>query len=617
MITEMQLVFIILILTTISFLIPRFRSDLVALTSLLALFMTGLITVQEAFSGFSNSVVIMIAALFVVGEGVFQTGLADRAGNMLVKYTGKSEFRMTFFMMILVAILSGFMSNTGTIAILLPVIVSLCTKMNISPGKLLIPMAFASSMGGTLTLIGTAPNLIASQSLISYGYEGLSFFSFIAIGSISLLIGFVYLWFIARRMLDKPTKKTLDSSRKVDEVDLIDQYNISDYIHCVEVPKDSGSIDKTLKDLQWTSKYGVTVLEAVKKNLKKRFLLPSKNFSEHFTPGANYLVEAGDLLIVYCEEESLNTLTRERKINIVDCNSHKKTYLEKAQLAEVILTPQSKLINQEIKDIHFRDKYDLTIIAIKHQYGKARRPAENDKLLYGDTLLVHGEWKDINLLHEEKGDTVVLSHEQKPKAIIQNPVKSLVAGGILIWMIAMMIFEWLPAAMTVVIAALLMLLTRCVRQTDQAYRSIDWGTIVLIACMLPMATALEKTGGIEFISEQLISGLGAIGPLAVLAGLYAISSLFSQFISNTATAVLLYPVAILSSQQMGVSPVPMVMAVAFAASMAFATPVATPPNAMVMAAGKYTFFDFMKVGMPLQIIIGICIVFMLQIFFPF
>ncbi|MDQ2085640.1 SLC13 family permease [Herbivorax sp. ANBcel31] len=223
----------------------------------------------------------------------------------------------------------------------------------------------------------------------------------------------------------------------------------------------------------------------------------------------------------------------------------------------------------------------------------------------------------MNLLHEEKGDTVVLSYNQEPTTNVQHPIKSVVAGGILLWMMSMMIFEWMPAVMAVVIAALMMIITKCIRQVDQAYRSIDWGTVVLIACMLPMATALEKTGGIEFISEFLISSLGSIGPLAILAGLYVIASLFSQFISNTATAVLLYPVAILTSQQLGVSPIPMVMAVAFAASMAFATPVATPPNAMVMAAGKYTFFDFIKVGMPLQILIGICIVFMLRIFFPF
>ncbi|MBS3970114.1 MAG: anion permease, partial [Clostridia bacterium] len=170
---------------------------------------------------------------------------------------------------------------------------------------------------------------------------------------------------------------------------------------------------------------------------------------------------------------------------------------------------------------------------------------------------------------------------------------------------------------TVVITALLMILTGSVRHTDQAYRSINWQTVVLIACMLPMATALEKTGGVAFMSDKLITSLGAVGPLAVLAGLYAITSIFSQFISNTATAVLLFPVAILSAQEMGVSPVPMVMAVAYSASMAFATPVATPPNAMVMAAGKYTFADFMKVGVPLQIIIGIIAVLVVPMFFPF
>ncbi|MDQ2085639.1 SLC13 family permease [Herbivorax sp. ANBcel31] len=381
MITDMHLVFFILIVTTICFLVPRFRSDLVALTSLLALFLTGLLTPQETFAGFANSVVIMIAALFVVGEGVFQTGLADRAGNVLVKYTGTSEFRMTFFMMILVAVLSGFMSNTGTVAILLPVIVSLCRKMSISPGRLLIPMAFASSMGGTLTLIGTAPNLIGSESLINYGYEGLSFFSFTAIGSISLLIGIAYLWFVGRRMLEKPVVKNSDNSKKVDDDDLIRQYNISPYIHCVEVPEDSNSFNKTLKDLQWTSKYGVTVLEAVKKISKKRFQMLSKNYFKHFTAGANCVVENGDTLIVYCDNESLNKLVKNTDLNIIDCNSHKESYLERAQLAEVILTPQSQLINQKIKDINFRDKYNLTIIAIKHQYGKARRSSDDEKLL--------------------------------------------------------------------------------------------------------------------------------------------------------------------------------------------------------------------------------------------
>lgn len=617
MITDMQMVFLILIVTTLCFLVPRFRSDMVALTSLLALYLTGLITVQEAFSGFANSVVIMIAALFVVGEGVFQTGLAERAGNVLVKYTGNSELKMTLFMMLLVALLSGFMSNTGTVAILLPVIVSLCRKMHIQPGKLLMPLAFVSSMGGTLTLIGTAPNLVASQSLSDYGYEGLSFFSFTIIGGIALIVGILYLWFIGRKMLDKPIEKVVEHTKESDGIELLGEYNIGQYINYIQVPEVSDAIGKTLKELQWASLYDVTVLEAVKKETKTHFLFPSRNTSPRLVVSADYVLEAGDLLIVYSHQEELDRLREETGMNRVVPESPEDLSLQETQLAEVILTPQSQLINQSIKEIHFRDKYDLTILALKHQYKDARRPSNNEKLLYGDTMLVHGKWKDINLLDQEKGDTVVLSFVRDPAAPVAYPYRSLIAGVVLLWMILMMVFEVLPAVITVVIAALVMLLTQCVRQTDHAYRSINWHTVVLIACMLPMATALENTGGIEFISEGLVSGLGGIGPLAVIAGMYAIASIFSQFISNTATAVLLYPVAILTAQQMGINPVPMVMAVAFSSSMAFATPVATPPNAMVMAAGKYKFADFLRVGVPIQIIIAVCIILLLPVFYPF
>ncbi|MCD8511333.1 MAG: anion permease [Bacillus sp. (in: Bacteria)] len=225
--------------------------------------------------------------------------------------------------------------------------------------------------------------------------------------------------------------------------------------------------------------------------------------------------------------------------------------------------------------------------------------------------------KTLTCYHKKKNDTVVLKSSAEDTDLANQTDKSLVAGIILLGMLTAMVFEWVPAVVSIAVAALLMILTNCVRQTDQAYQSINWQTVVLIACMLPMATALENTGGVTFMSEGLIGSLGAIGPIAVLAGLYGITSLFSQFISNTATAVLLYPVAILTAEQMGVSPIPMVMAVAFSSSMAFATPVATPPNAMVMAAGKYTFLDFMRIGVPLQLIIAIVAVLILPLFFPF
>ncbi|MDG5787087.1 SLC13 family permease [Evansella sp. AB-P1] len=615
MITDMQLVFLILAITTICFLVPRFRADLVATIALLSLLLTGLITVPEAFAGFSNSVVIMVAALFIVGEGVFQSGLAQKAGDLLVKKTKNSEWKLTIFMLILVAVLSGFISNTGTVAILLPVVVSLCRQMQLHPGKLLIPLAFASSMGGALTLIGTAPNLIASQSLHDAGYGALSFFSFTSIGFIMLLAGILYLWVFGRKMLDKPLENKTGSSTKFDAAELVDQYGITENIFAVKAPNDSRIIGQTIKDLRLPSTYEITVLEVIKiETTSSLSRITRRNQTHRITVGPNYMVETGDVFIVYGEEGALTELIEDTDLILQKEKDYK---LEEGHLAEVILTPQSRLINQSLKEVNFRQKYGLTVLALKHQFSEPRKGTEEETLLYGDSILVHGKWKDINLLSAEKNDTVVLKSAAEETDLANQTNRSMIAGIILLGMLLAMVLEIVPAVVSVVVAAVLMILTGCVRQTDQAYQSINWQTVILIACMLPMATALENTGGVTFMSEGLIQSLGAVGPIAVLAGLYAITSLFSQFISNTATAVLLFPVAILTAEQMGVSPIPMVMAVAFSSSMAFATPVATPPNAMVMAAGKYTFLDFVRVGVPLQIIIALIAILLLPMFYPF
>ncbi|HAP31503.1 MAG TPA: SLC13 family permease [Firmicutes bacterium] len=615
MITEMQLVFLILAGTTICFLIPGFRPDLVAIASLMVLKLTGILTVPETFSGFSNSVVIMIAALFIVGEGVFQTGLAQRAGDALVQWSGKSEFRMTMFMILLVAVLSAFLSNTGTVAILLPVVVILCRSIQLHPGKLLMPMAFASSMGGTLSLIGTAPNLLARQSLLNYGYEGLSFFAFTPIGIIILVAGGAYLWFLGRRWLDKPPENELGSGA-FNAADLLEQYQVTSYIHAVQVPARNSFMGKTLKELQWPTSYDVTVLDIIRREKEGLFRFYLNASVRQFTAGPDYALGAGDTLIVYADTESLNRFVAGTGLQRI--RSEREPFQpEESSLAELILTPQSRLNNYSLMDINFREKYGLTVLALKPQYQEPKSPAPDERITYGDALLVHGKWKDIDLLTKEKSDLVVIQHAVQPPAPRGRNYLSLIAAVIVLWMLLMMVLEWLPVVVAAVLAALLMLLTGCVRNTDQAYRSVNWQTIILIAAMLPMATALEKTGGVAFMTEGLISSLGMIGPVAVLGGLYLITSAFSQFISNTATAVLLYPVAVLSAQQMGVNPVPMVMAVAFSASMAFATPVATPPNAMVMAAGKYSFFDFMRVGVPLQLFVALITILIIPLFFPF
>jgi len=617
MIGEMELVFLILLATTICFAIPRFRSDLVALCSLLALYLTGVLTVSEALAGFSSTVVIMLATLFIVGEGIFQTGLAAKAGNLLVKITGNSEFKMLVFVKLKVAALGCFISNTGTVSILMPVVVSLCRKMNVHPGKLLMPLAFGASMGGALTLIGTAPNLLAREALINSGYPGLSFFDFTPVGLIILFTGVTYMWFIGRRLLDKPYEKKLKVADTINVSELLRQYRIDEKLHYVQIPGDHMIVSKMLKNLKWPSQYDVMVLGVQKKTEAKVFPFSAKASFSQIMAEPDYVLEAEDILLLYADDASLQRLLAETELELSALDSVEGLHIKEENIAEVILTPQSSLINRTLKDIHFRDKYGLTVLAIKHQYQNPKHSSVNDALRYGDAFLVYGTWKNIDLLASETRDLVVISRKMTAPETPVKPVRTLLASAILLGMMVMLVLEWIPAVMTVLIAGLLMILTGSIKSTEQAYRSVSWNIVILIACMLPMATALENTGGVAFIADTITAALGDAGPIAVMAALYVTTSLFGVFISNTATAVLFLPVAILAAQEIGVSPLPLVMAVTYAASMSFATPVSTPPNAMVMAAGKYSFLDFMKVGIPLQIVVGVVVILVLPLFFPF
>ena len=617
MLSEMEFVFLILFATTVCFAIPSFRSDLVALCSLLALFLTGVITVSEALAGFSSTVVIMLAVLFIVGEGISQTGLAGKAGNLLVRLTGNSEFKMLIFVMLMVAVLGSFISNTGTVAILMPVVVSLSMKMNIHPGKLLMPLAFGASMGGTLTLIGTAPNLLARDALINHGFPGLSFFDFTAVGLIILFTGIVYMWFVGRKLLDKPYEEKSKIADTINVSELLRQYKIDENLHYVQVPIGHEIVGKTLKELAWPSRFHVTVLKVRKKTTAKASTFLSGNDFSQILPEPSYAMEPGDILLLYADTSSLQGLLEGTGLETLSRDSVEGLHIQDANIAEVILTPQSNLINQSLKDIHFRDKYGLTVLSIKRRYQSAKRPSGQDKFQFGDAMLVYGKWKSIDLLAKKKSDLVVIGYETTAPETAFKPVRAMLAGAILLCMIVMLVAEWIPAVITVIIAGLLMILTGSIRSTDQAYRAVSWNVVILIACMLPMATALENTGGVAFIADGITNMLGEAGPIAVMAGLYVITSIFGVFISNTATAVLFLPVAILAAGELNVSPLPFVMAVTYASSMSFSTPVSTPPNAMVMVAGKYTFLDYIKVGLPLQLIAGLIIVSVLPLFFPF
>jgi di/tricarboxylate transporter len=525
---------------------------------------------------------------------------------------------MLIFVKLMVAVLGSFISNTGTVAILMPVVVSLSLKMNIHPGKLLMPLAFGASMGGALTLIGTAPNLLAREALINNGFPGLSFFDFTPIGLIIIVVGTTYMWFIGRKLLDKPYEKKSSVADSVNVSELLSQYQIDASLHYLQVPAGHDIVGKTLKELNWGNQYDVTVLKVRKKATAKMGLpfLPKSGFLQEMAV-PSYELAADDILLLYADGDSLQKLLADASLETMPRYKVEGLHIEEANIAEVILTPQSNLVNQSIKDVHFRDKYGLTVLAIKHRYQSAENSSVHDSLHYGDAMLVYGKWKNIDLLAKEKSDLVVICHEATDPETAFNPLRAILAGAVMLAMIVLLVFEWIPAVMTVLIAGLAMILTRSVRSTEQAYRAVNWQIVILIACMLPMATALEKTGGVAFIADGITVALGGAGPIAVMAGLYVTTSLFGVFISNTATAVLFLPVAILAAGEVGVSPLPFVMAVTYAASMSFATPVSTPPNAMVMVAGKYNFLDYMKVGIPLQLIVGVVIISVLPLVFPF
>ncbi|XEC96297.1 SLC13 family permease [Paenibacillus tarimensis] len=617
--TEMALTFIILIVTTICFMIPKFRSDLVSLCSLLVLLLTGLVTPNEALAGFSNPVVLMLVGLFVVGEGVFQTGLAAQAGNRLVKIAGKGEAQLLMIVMVVVALLSGFLSNTGTVAVLMPIVVSLCVQLNISPGRMLIPLAFASSIGGVLTLIGTAPNLVASQALADAGYDRIQFFDFAPVGLVALAAGLLYMVYIGRRQLRRFVFDRASAlQRGISAEELAGFYDLNGHFHRMAVPEGSPLVGKSLRELRLPVLYRLTVLEIERREQKSRAPLPLSIRRE--PAGPDSVVEAGDVVLLLGPPEEADRLADERGLRLTEASPRQRQAGEEhpsgLTMAEVLLTPFSGLINKTLEEADFRSKYGLSVLAMNRRGRYKLDQPTQEKLEYGDSLLVHGTWEKLRVLAKASGDVVVLRHSPEPENPAADPKRALTAGIILLGMLALMTLELVPAVIAVMMAGLVMVLTGCLRSTDDAYRSVHWRTIVLIAAILPLATALEKSGGVTFIAEGIVSLLGEIGPVAVLAGLYVITSLFSQFISNTATAVLFAPVAVTAAVNMGVHPLPFVMAVAVSASMAFATPVASPPNAMVMTAGNYSFGDFMRVGVPLQLVIGIVVVLVLPLLYP-
>ena len=622
----MWLTIAILIISAVLFANGKIRSDIVALCALCALLVFQILTPAEALSGFSNSVVIMMVGLFVVGGAIFQTGLAKMISSRILKLAGKSETRLFLLVMLVTAGIGGFVSNTGTVALMLPIVVSLAASANLNASRLLMPLAFASSMG-LFTLIATPPNLVIHEQLVSGGFEGLSFFSFFPVGLICVTVGTIVLlpltkWFLSKKG-GKDGKKG-QSGKSLNE--LVKEYGLSDNLYRLKVLNTSLLKGKTIVDLDVRRKYGLNVIE-VRRNknesTQSRFL---KGNAPQQLVSPRTQLQSDDVLYVRGSQDKMEQFVIAYQLERLESASPeemakggKALDFYDVGIAEIVLMPSSKLINQMVKECGFRDKFNVNILGIRRNNEYMLRDLGNQRVHSGDVLLVQGTWANIDRLSQDDTEWVVLGQPLAEAAKVTLDYKAPIAAAIMILMVCMMVFDFIPVApvTAVIIAGLLMVLTGCFRNVEAAYKTINWESIVLIAAMMPMSLALEKTGASEYISNTLVSGLGVYGPFALMAGIYFTTSLMTMFISNTATAVLLAPIAMNSAIQIGVDPTPFLFAVAVAASMCFASPFSTPPNALVMPAGQYTFMDYIKVGLPLQIIMGVVLVFVLPLLFPF
>ena len=615
---------IILVITVALFVWGRVRADIVALTALAALLVLGILTPAEALAGFSSPIVIMMIGLFVVGGAIMQTGLAKLTGNKLMALSHGNETITFLLVMLVTSFIGAFVSNTGTVALMMPIIMSIAAGSGMQSSRFLMPLAFAGSLGGMLTLIGTPPNLVIDEVLTEGGYQPLAFFSFFPVGIIVIAIGIIVLMPLSKIFLSKKQSgKKKKQGKSLD--DLVDEYQLLDNLHRYIVPsrRPSAAIDengeqmdivgKNLKELSIQKKYGVSIIEI--RNEKKSRLGLVKDVSQNMAKSSS-TIQVHDTLYIIGEEEKMKRFASDyglRKMKDVKIDFYD------LGLTEIVVMPTSNFAGLRIGDANLRKRFGINVLGVKRGNEYITDNLIAAKLHVGDMLLVQGEWTNLAHLATDTSNWVVIDQPEKTADKVLLDYKAPVAAAIMLLMIAMMVFDFIPVApvTAVIIAGLLTVFAGCFRNVEAAYKTINWESIVLIAAMMPMSTALEKTGASALVSQGLVESLGSMGPTALLAGIYFTTSLMTMFISNTATAVLMAPIALVAARQVGVSPYSFLFAVTLGASMCFASPFSTPPNALVMKAGGYTFMDYVKVGLPLQIIIGVVMTFVLPLLFPY
>ena len=587
---ELIWVLSLLLIAIILFATGKVRMDAVALFVIVAFVLSGTLSLPEAFSGFSDPNVILIAALFIIGDGLVRTGVATMMGSWLVKVAGSSETKMLIYLMLTVAGLGAFMSSTGVVAIFIPVVLSVCMRMQISPSRLMMPLSFAGLISGMMTLVATPPNLVVNSELIREGLEGFSFFSVTPIGLVVLVMGIIYMLLTRFALKGEKQDKAKEGWKRRSFRDLIKEYRLTGRARRLAIRPGSPMVGQRLDDLKLRERYGANVIGVERWRRFRRVIVNVNGVSEF---------RARDVLLIdmstadvdlreFCSEQLLEPMVLR--------GEYFSDQALDVGMAEVSLIPESELVGKTVREIGFRTRYGLNVV--------------------GDIFLVVGNWKLISQLGQKGRDFVVLNmpieendaspaHSQAPHAIF-----------CLVLMVALMLTDEIPNPVAAIIACLLMGKFRCI-DAESAYKAIHWPSIILIVGMMPFALALQKTGGVDLIVKGLMDAGGGYGPYLMMVCLFVMCATIGLFISNTATAVLMAPIALAMAKSMGVSPYPFAMMVAMAASAAFMTPVSSPVNTLVLGPGNYRFSDFVKLGVPFTVLVMLVCVVLIPVLFPF
>lgn len=609
----MYLLLAILAITIVLFVWDKYPPDVVALMSMLALFLFGILDLSETLSGFSNPTVIMIAALFIIGEGLSRTGWTALAGRKFVQYAKKSTNRLLILITLGAGMLSGLVSNTGAVAALMPMTVSAAWTAGTLPSKLLIPMAYGSNTGGLLTLTGTPPNIIVSDTLIQNGMDGFSFFEFSLIGIPLLLITLLYFRYLGKKLL--PDRESKDRPINIDSEmhKWIEEYSIGHNLYRLRIRSMSPLLNTRIVDWNLEEKYGISIVR-----LRRRHSKPFKRQSKFVEiPLQNTKLLYHDIIIVKGSTEAVDKLILDFNLVIVPNDKGLKDELINLEvgMAQMVVTPSSRLVGQSVSMGSYLEQTGIQLLGI----SRGNKPLKESKIEIqaGDSFVVRGSWKNIdNLKAIHENLVIVGSPEAMSKDVATLGYKSFIAMGALLMLILLLVFDVMPGSVAALICAGIVMLTGCV-PIAKAYTGISWTSVVMIAAMIPMGLALQKTGLAQIAANGLVNSLGSIHPTALLAGIFLVTSLFSQAISNSATAILMAPITLYASGKLGISPEPFLMVVAVSASTACLTPVATPTNAMVMTAGNYKFSDYFKVGAPLLLLLFITTIILVPLIWPY